>query len=443
MHRSLLAITLAVGLTAAAVAAPARADSPHTDSPYDLGREVLSANDGWAAAEGGTTGGAAATDDNVCHVSTWQQLRDALGGDDARGDTTDRIVYLEGTVNANETPNRGLLTCTDYADPKYSFDGYLAEYDPATWGANDPTGPLEDARDRSNGNQDEQVRQFIGSNVTLIGVGDNAGIVNASMTIRGSDNVIVRNLEISDAYDCFPTWDPNDSGGNWNSEFDNISILESTHVWVDHVTLNDGDNPPESLPTYFGQKYETHDGLLDITNGSDLITVSWSEFIDHDKVMLIGSSDSRTTDRDKLRVTLHDNLFENTGQRTPRVRFGQVHVFNNYYNETNEGGYYQYNWGAGKESQILAENNYFELAPEIAAAYVIHNWGGTVLEANGSLVNGASEHHRVDLVSEYNAQHDDDLSGGADWNGTYYERMDPTQSIPSRVKAHAGSGVLK
>ena len=32
-----------------------------------------------------------------------------------------------------------------------------------------------------------------------------------------------------------------------------------------------------------------------------------------------------------LRVTLHHNLFESIGQRTPRVRFGKVHVYNNLY----------------------------------------------------------------------------------------------------------------
>ena len=43
--------------------------------------------------------------------------------------------------------------------------------------------------------------------------------------------------------------------------------------------------------------------LLDITNQSDLVTVSWCRFQAHDKTMLIGSSDSKTADDGRLRVT--------------------------------------------------------------------------------------------------------------------------------------------
>jgi pectate lyase len=66
-----------------------------------------------------------------------------------------------------------------------------------------------------------------------------------------------------------------------------------------------------SQPTYLGRPYQEHDALVDITNGSDLVTVSYSWPHDHDKTMLIGSSDSRTTGRGKLRVTIHHNLFTN------------------------------------------------------------------------------------------------------------------------------------
>ena len=103
-----------------------------------------------------------------------------------------------------------------------------------------------------------------------------------------------------------------------------------------------------------------HDGLLDITNASDLVTVSWNRFLNHDKVMLIGSSDSAPADRGKLRVTLHHNLFDGIGQRAPRVRFGQVHVYNNLY-RIEERRATAYSWGVGIESAIYAENNFFQV----------------------------------------------------------------------------------
>ena len=36
-----------------------------------------------------------------------------------------------------------------------------------------------------------------------------------------------------------------------------------------------------------------HDGLLDIIRGSDLLTISYNHFKNHDKGLLIGNSDSR------------------------------------------------------------------------------------------------------------------------------------------------------
>src|SRR5207253_235697 len=120
--------------------------------------------------------------------------------------------------------------------------------------------------------------------------------------------------------DCFPQWDPTDGeNGNWNSQYDSVSLTGGTHVWVDHCAFDDGDHPDNAQPEYFGRPYQWHDGELDITRGSDLVTVSWNRFTDHDKTMLIGSSDTSTTDAGKLRVTIHHNLFRTIGQRAPRV----------------------------------------------------------------------------------------------------------------------------
>ena len=89
--------TLVLGAAGALMVtlAPAGTAAAHGGGK-DLGREVLGANDGWAAAEGGTTGGSAAAPANAVHVDTWEEFRAALGGEQARGDTTPRIVYVHG-----------------------------------------------------------------------------------------------------------------------------------------------------------------------------------------------------------------------------------------------------------------------------------------------------------------------------------------------------------
>ena len=149
-------------------------------------------------------------------------------------------------------------------------------------------------------------------------------------------NVIVRNLTFRDTRDCFPRWDPNDNSpdsppGNWNSLYDSVSLQRSENVWVDHNTFTDEPNVDSTQPLYFGRPYQVHDGQLDITSGSDLVTVSRNVFTEHGKTMLIGSSNTSTTDPGKLRVSVHHNVFRNVQERAPRVRFGQVHVYNNLY----------------------------------------------------------------------------------------------------------------
>ena len=412
-----------------------------------LERQVLGDRDGWAAADGGTTGGSNAAAARVFTVRTWQEFRDALGNDAARGSTEPRIVRVIGRIDANTAADGDELSCEDYAVQGYDLDAYTAAYDPQgrpPGEDEDFVNPLEGVRAASQQAQEAQVRQYVGSNVTIVGVGDDARLVGAALTVDGSSNVIVRNLRLSDSYDCFPAWDPGDSGGNWNSEYDTLSVLRSHHVWVDHVSFDDGDNPPHSLPTVFGKKFEVHDGSLDITNESDLVTVSWSRFTEHDKTMLIGNSDSRTTDRGKLRVTVHHNLFDGTGQRTPRVRFGQVDVYNNVYRAP-DAEFFVYAWGAGRESQIIAEKNYLQLGDGVDPADVIEVYGGTALQASGNLVNGRSARHELDLVALHNAAAAPakQIADTVGWTPRLRERVDPAQSLPSRVSRGAGSARIR
>jgi pectate lyase len=450
--RALIAIIITLCLIAiAAAGAPAMAMESGTNSggvrlqsAQDLGHETLPPNDGWASSgtnnlgQAGTTGGASADAAHVYTATNRQELVAALGIG-----ATPKIIYVQGTIDANVDDNNQPLSCDDYAAPGYSLAAYLQAYDPATWGTTQrPSGPLEDARRASQQNQAARVRINVGSNTTIVGVGD-ARIRGANLTVDRVDNVIIRNITFQDAFDCFPQWDPTDgSTGNWNSQYDNISLLTATHIWVNHCAFNDGDNPDSNQPIYFGRPFQVHDGELDITRGSDLVTVSWNNFSDHDKVMLIGSTDnpgtpgSPTSDRGKLRVTVHHNLFANVIQRTPRVRFGQVHVYNNYYDIPNAESYI-YSWGVGVESQIYAQNNYFR-TDGVTPDRFIRRFNGTAIHASGTFVNGHSSHNRVDVLAAYNAVNDPDLSGEVGWTPTLYNHIHPTQAVPALVTHQAG-----
>ncbi len=411
----------------------------------DLGRATLASNDGWASFSTGTTGGSSATPDHVYVVHDRQELIAALNNGvypppSSTPSSTPKIIYVVGTIDANVDDNNEPLTCVDYERNGYTLEAYLATYDPAVWGRVPPSGALENARVASQQAQQARVRIRVGANTTIVGVDKHAVIRGAWFDIRGTatSNIIIRNITFRDTYDCFPAWDPLDgSQGNWNSAYDSISLRDGHHVWIDHNIFEDRDTADTTLPTYFGRLFQVHDGLVDITNAFDLATVSYNRFVNHDKVMLIGSSDSATADRGKLRVTLHHNLFEDCGQRAPRVRFGQVHVLNNYYRIKNTPNY-GYSWGVGRESAIYAENNFFRTDDQTTPDQFIERFSGTAIYAAGSLVNAASPNHLVDVLAEYNAVNDPDLLPNVGWTPVLFLEIEPTFQVPSTIMSRSG-----
>lgn len=422
-----------------AAATPATPATPGATIDHDrLGRAILEPNDGWAAAEGGTTGGSAATAEQVFTVGTRSELVAALGGDNATNATnaTPKIIYVRGTIDLRVDADDQPLDCTQLADPAYSIEAYLAAYDPATWGRVPPTGPLEDARVRSTRIQSAVTRINVGPNTTIVGIGRDARITHGGLMLGNVTNVIVRNIEFSDAFDCFPAWSPTDgAAGNWNALYDNVSLSNAQHVWVDHCTFNDGDSPDSERPVFFGRPHLSHDGLLDVIRGSDFVTASYNDFHDHDKGMLIGSTDNPSTDLGKLRVTLHHNRFADVVQRGPRVRFGQVHAYNNLYVIPNPD-HYSYSWGVGVQSQLFVENNYVVLGEGVAADTVVRDWGGTAMTERGTYTRARP----VSFLAQYNATHDPDIGADAGWTPTLHRRIAPTLSVPLLVWLFAGAG---
>jgi pectate lyase len=421
-------IATALGCTALVLTATAAANAaPHRDTA----RQTLPARDGWASLGTGTTGGATARPAQVHTVTTWEEFRAALAGD---GDAP-RIIKVKGTLDATASG------CAAFEAEGYDFDAYLADYDPAVWGYDTPvSGPQEDLRAASADNQAQAIKAYVPANTTIVGVGKDAGIVGASLQVKGVDNVIVRNLTLESPLDCFPQWDPTDGAtGAWNSEYDSLVVYGSTHVWIDHNTFTDGRHPDSSLPSYYGEVYQQHDGELDIVRGADLVTASWNVFADHDKTLMIGNSDSAgDTDRGKLRVTLHHNLFRDIVERAPRVRFGKVDTYNNHYVVDKDA--YAYSFGIGAESQLVAEANSFTLPAGVGAGRILKKWKDSPVTAERNHVNGRA----VDLVAVHNAEvPEETLRSGAGWTPTLRTRLDHPRAVPGLVVHRAGAGRLR
>lgn len=387
-------------------------------------REALPKQDGFASVGNGTTGGANATEQNVFKVTNKKEFVSALKN---RKNTTPKIVLVYGTIDFDTDDNGKPLTMKDYMVDGYDFQQYLETHKPQSTAPKSLKDEQEAKRKASQKNQSKSITVHVPSNTSIIGM-DNAKLKGVNLVLD-SDNVIIRNIQFESPYDYFPSWDPNDGPeGNWNSQYDSISIKGGTHIWIDHSSFQDG---PETVEKYFGRKYEHRDGLVDITNEADYITISYSTFENHNKTMLIGSSDSKISDEGKLHVTLHHNYFHNVVQRLPRVRFGQVHVYNNYFSsDTTNGEYaYAYALGVGKKSQIYAENIVADIAGKDYTSFV-KVFGGKQLTTVNNMFNGQ-------IIDTFN-----DTLTPVDWKPELFTTIDPVNEVKENVLRNAGANKI-
>jgi pectate lyase len=358
---------------------------------------------GWASEGGGTTGGAGAAGDAVYEVGSRAELAAALANGGAPEEP--KVIYVRGAIHGNETDDGELLDDQDYA-PGWDLEKYMACFGPGgeEWSDEWYEWCEEQAALRVDGSNAEkaQIQLEVPSNTTLVGVGDDARLLGVYLSIRTGTNIIVRNLEFEAPVDYFPSWDPWDGDdGSWNARFDALSVVTGSRIWVDHCTFSDGRFPDSEAPEGFGgEPVQRHDGLLDIEDGTDFVTVSFSEFLGHAKTALVGSGDGQgDVDRGHLRITFHHNLFENSAQRSPRVRFGPVHAFNNYYvgsaddpdfpMMSEELGGSDYFLGMGLESRLVSEYNVFEYTgPGASEDIVLANLNGHRFRDGGSWFGG-------------------------------------------------------
>lgn len=196
---------------------------------------------------------------------------------------------------------------------------------------------------------------------TLIGKDENCGIRGGSIQINGKKNIIIRNLTIQDPCDPFPHHEVKSDGSTsdgYNAQWDGICIQgSSSYIWVDHCTFEDTLTLAYTTNST-KEKWQIFDGLCDMKGDSTNITVSNCHFKNHDKTMLIGSSDSDGNNSKRF-VSLIGNYFENCGQRLPMVRNSTIHVLNNYYTTSGSPYSSQSCVNARKNAIVYAENNYF------------------------------------------------------------------------------------
>lgn len=397
-----------------------------------VAHEVLSPWNGWAAAAGGVLGGAGALPGDVHSVRTRAELLAAL-----KPHGRPRIVQVLGLIDLASGDDGRRLGEADFRDPALDWAAFERDYDPATWGREPPRGAQEEARRRSAARQAAHVVVRVPSRTTLVGVAPGAGFTGGMLLLEGVEDIIVRQLHLSDAYDHFPAWDPKDNArGEWNSEYDNLSLRNARRVWVDHCSFDDGQRPDRDEPQRLGRRVQKHDGLLDITRQSDFVTVSWNHFRQHDKTSLVGGGDGAVADDGRLRVTYHHNHWEDVKERAPRVRYGRVHLYNNLHT-VSDAAAYGYSIGVGVRSRIVAQGNAWWVPEGLPAARLLRWWGGSALADDGSLRNGQP----LDLLATLRAAHPERrFEADVGWRPHLAAELEAAATAAPRVRQGAGAG---
>ena len=200
-----------------------------------------------------------------------------------------------------------------------------------------------------------------GKNGLTIFSANGATIRHATLNIKSSGNVIVRNLKFDELWE----WDESSKGQYDRNDWDFIDLGNSgtvSNIWIDHCTFT-----------------KAYDGIVDIKGGSYNITFSWCKYTGddeatntnswvrqqinaleanrssyamynflrnngfsvedivtiiqgHDKTYLIGATTADINAQHS--VTFHHDWFINPWDRLPRLRAGNVHNFNIYVDDT-------------------------------------------------------------------------------------------------------------
>ena len=354
------------------------------DSPY--GYAAVGAEENFGGYDGTSLSGTV--------VTTRAELVSALasGG----------IIYIKGMIDVTDTGDGTMLPdeaggSTDALDAFVSsmeldsdneYDSYSDWKIAYFWNCDLTTDDSSDSSETKSDLYDDLwafsdaykkiVLLTVKSDTTIIGInsddGSASGITGGNLLIKNVSNVAIRNIVIQNAYDPFPHHEANDG---YNAQWDCITIQNNnSNIWIDHCTFQDTmyvdyvhTNGNFSNENYY-EKWQDFDGLLDIKGISTNITISHNRFLNHDKTMLIGSSDSEQVTEDGATekrnvlatdryITLDHNLYYNCGQRLPMVRLTSMVITNNYFDFDNGHYKQQYAIGPKYNALLIVQGNYF------------------------------------------------------------------------------------
>lgn len=285
----------------------------------------------------------------------------------------------------------------------------------------------------------------VGSNKTLIGIGDQAFFNRIGLVIQCQSNIIIQNIKftmkdvpatrdgeykILDTDGVTTIGDPDCIGIQADAESISEAQRISQHIWIDHCEFYN-----ENI-----ENKDRYDGLVDNKNNVQNLTISWCYFHDHSKALLSGKGNSDDYNRT---ITFHHNYFYKIyGSRLPLLRFGQHHYFNNLMEDCEGDGV-----NLRINSNVYIEHNYFKDSKKPVFGKLSEN-GQAMLVDNlfencSRLPEGATniDGAKYELLSSSEEFVRDCNFSPSDLY-TYNDVLDVATDVPDIVKAYSGIGKI-
>ncbi len=349
-------------------------------------------------------------------------------------ETGPRLILVKGKIDMTDSGRGSLLPDSVKASvprldakiaeitkntvlPVSSYSQWKTKYTASFNYSENESGKVKEVRAALNAFWKNLIEIHIPSQTALIGITNDAEITGGSLVIKDAENVVIRNLKISNCYNPFPKLEDNDG---LNADLDCLSLKGSKNIWIDHCTFytpfSKDQIESDKYLTADGEKvkWQVYDGLLDLTNANDFVTISWCIFRNHDKTMLIGNSDKNDSDEGHQAITIHHCWFDGCNQRLPMVRFATLHLYNNLYTDTHSKGI-----DRRKNCHIYSENNVFSDLEKS----VTNNTFGSFYDRGSINIKSSG------------------LSASPEWipSDRYSYRADPADYVEQIVKAGSGN----
>ena len=263
-------------------------------------------------------------------------------------------------------------------------------------------------------------------NITIEGIGEDAGIRGFGILCRNVGNVELRNFAVMLCMD------------------DSISIdTDNNTLWVHNLDLFYGSTGGDA-------DQAKGDGTVDVKGKSTYVTVSYNHFWDSGKSSLCGMGSEVTSSH----ITYHHNWFDHSDSRHPRIRVQSVHIYNNYFD-----GNAKYGVGVTLGSSAFVESNYFrnckhpmmsskqgsDIMENDKTGVADFSAKGTFSNENGGVIKAYNNHIEGSDADKFNGGVEpvyyDATATGTNGKATQYDAYLATtrdEKVPSTVKALAG-----